>query len=212
MSNLVGAVPGGVSWARGVCAGLLLTLCLSPGRLSAEESPRFGLQVGGQVAASSDLRLTTGSGLAPTFGLRVEWGSREEWGSRLSQTLRLRADVSRFREGRQEADAPGLHQVISTKVRNESLGLEQLFYENRWSAGWGVYGIHWTVDSVNQLETPSGSFAPAVSSHWTRLGLGLLVGRQWTRHAEVELRFVSSHYGQENQPAGVVSLNLVWTF
>ncbi|GLH74420.1 hypothetical protein GETHLI_29220 [Geothrix limicola] len=196
-------------WAR---LALSAVLCLASAGLLAEDSPRFGFQVGGLVPASPDLRLTTGGGLAPAFGLRVEWGSREEWGSRLSQTLRLRVDAARFREGRQVSDVSGLHQVLTTKVRYESLGLEQLFYENRWSLGWGVHGLHWTVDSQNQLETPSGTFAPAGSSHWTRLGLSLVAGRQWTKHAEVELRFLSSHYGQENQPTSVVSLNFVWTF
>jgi hypothetical protein len=141
----------------------------------------------------------------------VEWHS-QEWGSREQQTLRLRLDVERYQEGKQVSEAAGLHQELTTKVRNGSLGLEQLFYVDGWSYGAGLYAIRWTVDSTNLLTTSGGSFAPSGRSQWTRLGLGAMTGYKWTEHVEVELRFVGSHYGQENQPTGVVSLNLVWTF
>jgi hypothetical protein len=181
-------------------------LLLVQARLYAHDSMHFGMQVGLQVPASPDLRLTGGSGLSPTLGAIVDWGTREDF------ALRLRLDLARFREGQQVVDAPGLHQVITTKVRNESLGVEQLFYFDRWSMGLGAYGIRWSVDSTNRLEAATGAFEQSGSSSWTRLGLGLMAGYRWTKHAEVELRFVSSHYGQENQPTSVVSLNLVWTF
>jgi hypothetical protein len=189
-----------------------MCLLLGSERLQADDSMRWGLQGGLLVPASADLRLTSRSGLNATLGARVEWRASEGWGSREHETLRLRLDLERFREAQQVTDSPGLHQVITTKVHNESLGVEQLFYVDRWSMGLGAYGIRWHVDSTNRLETTTGTFAPSSSSSWTRLGLGLMTGYRWAEHAEVELRFVSSHYGQENQPASVVSLNLVWTF
>lgn len=184
-----------------MAGGLLATLSLA-----AEEALHFSLQVGLLVPAAPDLKLTTGSGPSPNLGAMVAWGSREDF------ALRLRVDLTRFREGRQEADTPGVHQVITTQVRNESIGLEQLDYEGPWSFGAGLYAVRWSVDSANRLESAGDVFEPRSTTCWTRLGLGLMVGRQWSKHADVEFRFMSSHYGQENQPTNVVSLNLIWTF
>ena len=174
--------------------------------LGAEESFRWGLQGGVLMPASPDLKLTTSSGLNASLGARLEWGSYAD------QTLRLRLDREQFREGHQGSEAPALHQEVSTRVHDESLGLEQLFHQERWSLGLGLYGIHWTVDSTNRLSTPAGTFSPSGSSRWTRAGVGLLVGRRWNANLGAEFRFVASRYGQENQPTRVASLNLIWTF
>jgi len=206
MSDLLGAGLGESSVRRCASWTVLLGLLLGQASLQAQDALFWGVQAGLVVPAAPDLKLTAGSGLAPTLGGRVEWGSREDL------MLRLRLDVTRFRGGNQVADSQGFHQEISTKVRNESLALEQLFYQDRWSLGVGLCAVHWTVDSTNRLVTATDTFAPTGSSSTTRVGLSLVGGYRWTRHADLELRFVSSHYGQENQPAGMVSLNFVWTF
>ncbi len=174
--------------------------------LGAGESLRWGLQGGLLMPASPDLKLTTGSGLNASFGARVEWGSYAD------QTLRLRLDREQFGAGHQIKDSLAVHQEIDTKVHDESLGLEQLFHQERWFLGLGLYGIRWTVASTNRLVTAAGSFTPSGSSRWTRAGVGLLVGRRWNANLGAEVRFVASRYGQENQPTRVASLNLVWSY
>jgi len=186
-------------------AALLLGL-LQPALLGAGESFRWGLQGGLLMPASPDLKLTTSSGLNASLGARLEWGSYAD------QTLRLRLDREQFGAGRQIKDSPTVHQEIDTRVHDESLGLEQLFHQERWFLGLGLYGIRWTVDSTNKLSTPTGTFSPSGSSRWTRAGVGLLVGRHWNANLGAEFRFVASRYGQENQPTRVASLNLIWTF
>ena len=54
--------------------------------------------------------------------------------------------------------------------------------------------------------------APSGRSRWTRAGLGLLTGYRLTDRAEVEFRYVASHFGQENLPARLASLNLLLRF
>lgn len=207
MGDRGGAVSGEASGGRrrwrylATAAGCLL----GPAGL-AEDALHLGLQAGLQVPAAPDLKRTAGSGASPNLGAMLAWGSRDDF------ALRLRVDATRFREARQEVDNPGLRQVITTRVRSESVGLEQLDYEGRWSFGAGLYAVRWTVESANRLESAGDVFEPRSTTRWTRLGLGLMVGRQWSKHGDVELRFMSSHYGQENQPTNVVSLNLVWTF
>ncbi|WLT31443.1 hypothetical protein [Geothrix sp. PMB-07] len=185
---------------------LALAGCLLGPMVAAEDALHFSLQAGLQVPTAPDLKRTAGTGPSPNLGAMVAWGSREDF------ALRLRVDMTRFREARQEVDSPGLKQAITTKVRSESVGLEQLDYEGPWSFGAGLYAVRWTVDSANRLESAGDVFEPRSTTRWTRLGLGLMVGRQWSKHTDVELRFMSSHYGQENQPTNVVSVNLVWTF
>jgi hypothetical protein len=211
MSDLMGEALEKKQAKRCLQSVLLMGLSFSQTPLGATDSIRWGAQGGLLVPASSDLRLTTGSGLNASLGARVEWHS-QEWGSREQQTVRFRIDMERYKEGKQVSDAAGLHQDITTKVRNASLGVEQLFYVDDWSYGAGLYAIRWTVDSTNLLATSGGSFTPSGSSNWTRFGLSVALGHRWTEHVEVELRMVGSHYGQENQPIGVVSLNFVWTF
>lgn len=185
--------------------GLGMSLLPSLG-LRAEDALHVSLQAGLQIPTAPDLKRTAGSGPSPNLGAMLAWGSREDF------ALRLRLDATRFREARQEVDSPGLRQTITTKVRYESLGLEQLNYEGPWSFGAGLYAVRWSVDSANRLESAGEAFEPRSTARWTRLGLGAMVGRQWAKHVDVELRFMASHYGQENQPATAVSLNFVWTF
>lgn len=211
MSNLMGEALEKKRANGRLPSSLLMGLLLGQMPLCATDSIRWGLQAGWLAPASSDLRLTTGSGLNASLGARVEWNS-QEWGSREQQTVRFRFDIDRYKEGKQVSDAAGLHQEIRTTVKNASFGVEQLFYVDRWSYGAGLYAIRWTVDSTNLLVTPGGSFEPSGPSSWTRFGLSMSVGHRWTEHVEVELRMVGSHYGQENQPTGVVSLDFVWTF
>ncbi len=192
---------------RSVCArAALLVGLLQPASLGAGESLRWGLQGGLLMPASPDLQLTTGSGPSLGFGARLEWGSYTD------QSLRLRLDREQFRAGRQIKDSLAVHQEMDTKVHDESLGLEQLFHQERWFVGLGLYGIRWTVDATNRLTTLAGTFSPSGSSRWTRAGVGLLVGRRWNANLGAEVRFVASRYGQENQPTRVASLNLVWSY
>ncbi len=130
--------------------------------------------------------------------------------------VRGRAELGFFGKGTQVSDTPGLHQDMTTTVKNASLGAEYVFrpewQRGRWSVGAGLYLIRWTVDSTNRLVTPVGAFTPSGSTTWTRQGLGVLAGYRWTERVELEFRIVSSHYGQENQPTRVASLNLLLHF
>lgn len=178
--------------------------------LRAAEPMRWGLQVGLSLAASNDLKLTTGLGPRLTYGAFAEWQLRED------QALRVPVEFGFFNEGTQVSEAPGLHQELTTWVKHASLGVEYVvrpaWQGGRWSVGGGLYLVRWTVDSTNRLVTPAGSFTPSGSSTWTRQGLGVLAGYRWTEHAELEVRILSSHYGQENQLARVASLNLLLHF
>ena len=178
--------------------------------LRADEPVRWGLQVGMGLADSNDLKVTTGPGLNPSLGVVGEWQFLKD------QALRLRVEFGFFNEGTQVSEAPGLHQEMTTTVKNASLGAEYVlrpaWQGGRWSVGGGLYLIRWTVDSTNRLVTPAGSFTPSGSTTWTRQGLGVLAVYQLTERAELEFRIVSSHYGQENQPTRVASLNLLLHF
>lgn len=170
----------------------------------------FGLHAGVLVPTSSDLRVTTGS------GLNAALGALGEWPFRANQTLRARLEVASFAAGEQLSDGPTLRHEIRTTVKNASLGAEYLFQPQmlggRWSVGAGLYLIRWSVASSSALSTAGGSFLPSGTSTWTREGLGVLGGYRWTDHAGVEFRLVSSHYGYENQPASFASLNFLWHF
>lgn len=178
--------------------------------LRADEPVRWGLQVGLGQAASPDLQVTTGVGPSLTFDAFGEWRYRE------NQALRLPVEFGFFNQGTQVSEAPGLHQEMTTSVKHASMGAEYVvrpaWQGGRWSVGGGLYLIRWTVDSTNRLVTPAGSFTPSGSSTWTRQGLGVMAGYRWTDRAELQFRIVSSHYGQENQPARMASLNLLLHF
>ena len=195
---------------RACCGVALLPVVLGGLSLRAEAPVRWGLQVGLGLAASNDLKVTTGIGPTLGFGVFGDWQFRER------QALRGRVEFSFFGEGTQVNEAPGLHQELTTTVKNASLGAEYVFRPawqgGRWSVGGGLYLIRWTVDGSNHLVTPVGTFTPSGSTTWTRQGLGVLAGYRWTERADLEVRVVASHYGQENQPTCVASLNLLLHF
>lgn len=195
---------------------LRLVLPLVPGLFAgslysrAADAPRWGAQVGLAFPLQSDLQVTSGSGLNPTVGAHLDWAVGK------CAALRTRGDLGWFSSANRTGTDPAFQQSIHTHVRNAALGEEILFRPNvlgqAWVVGAGVYLIRWTVDSTNQLDTASGSFTPSGSSSWNREGLALLAGYEWNRHTETELRFISSHYGYQNLPARMATLNLVWTF
>lgn len=170
----------------------------------------LGLQVGLAIPLTSDLKVTTSPGPAPSLGFYAEYPLSE------AQALRARLDWTFFPQGTQVSDSPGLRQQLDTSVKSESLAVDYLVHPSwlnrRWSLGGSVSLIRWTVDSSNRLETPVGVFVPSGSSDWTRAGWGLLTNYRWADQAEVEFRFVASHFGQQNLPARVASLNLLLHF
>lgn len=190
-----------------VAASAMLAFLLTGSLALRADTPlQYGLQVGLALPASSDLKATVGSGPNVSLGAHLAWARTED------QTLRARLDMQGFAQGNQAGDSAGLHQEMTTKVRNASLGLEYLVRQNRWSLGAGLYLIRWTVDSSNTLTAPDGQFAPSGSSTWIREGLGLISTYRLTKQADIELHLIASHFGQENLPTRMASFNLLWHF
>jgi len=179
---------------------------------AAAQAPAFdwGVQTGLQAPLQGDLRFTTGSGLNPELGLHADWNASPDW------SLRTRLDLAWFSSGDQQSTALPIQQAIHTRVRNGALGEEWLYRPARlggaWEFGAGLYLVRWTVASTDRLQTADGSFVASGSSTWTRAGQGALAGYRWNRHLETELRFLFSHYGYENQPTRVASMNVLWHF
>jgi hypothetical protein len=178
--------------------------------LWSSESVTWGLQIGSAFPISRDLRVTTSPGFAPSLGVFCTGVLGPE------QALRVRYEWTLLAQGTQVSDGPGLHQEIATTVHAQSLSLDYLVRPgamgSRWSLGGSLSLIRWDVDSSNRLTTPGGVFAPSGRASWTRAGLGLLAGYRLTDRAEVEFRYVASHFGQENLPARLASLNLLLRF
>ena len=198
--------------SQSIAKGSAVFLSLLAGHLSLQAGTplRLGLQVGLAIPASSDLKVTTGPGPGPSCGLYGEYPLSE------TQAIRARLDWTFFTQGTQVHDSPGLHQQLDTTVQSQGLALDYLFHpswlDRRWSLGGSVSLIRWNVDSSNRFETPAGVFVPSGTSAWSRAGWGLLTNYRWTERAEVEFRFVASHYGQQNLSARVASLNLLLHF
>jgi hypothetical protein len=186
----------------------LVLFGISP--LQAQAPLRLGIQGGLLLPLQGDLRATTQRGLNPSFGGHVEWHLFTE------QSLRTRLDFGFFSSKDQIIGGPWLTQTLHTRVRNETLGAEYLLRPQRlggtWTFGAGLYLIRWTVASNNRLDAPSGTVEGSSSTTWTREGLGLLASYRLSPSTDVELGVVSSHYGQENQPTRVATLNFLWHF
>jgi len=170
----------------------------------------WGVGAGLLAPLPGDLRVTTGAGLDFDLGLHADWQVRP------GQAVRAVLDAGWYSGAdRQHAD-PSLAQSLSTRVSNEALGAEYLWRPARlggdWELGAGLYLIRWRVASVNQLATAGGTFTPSGTSTWTREGLGVLAGRWWNPHLETVAKVQLSHYGYENQPTRVASLNVLWQF
>ena len=190
------------------CGILLPALLGLP--LWSSENVTWGLQLGSASPVSSDLRVTTSPGFAPSLGAFCTGAVGPD------QAVRVRYEWTLLAEGTQVHDGPGLHQEIATTIHAQSLSLDYVARPgalgSRWSLGGSLSLIRWDVASSNRLTTPGGVFAPSGSSRWTRAGLGLLTGYRLTDRAEVEFRYVASHFGQENLPARLASLNLLLRF
>ena len=189
---------------------LLLTLLACQVPMQAGTMPCLGLELGLAIPAARDLKLPTGPSPAPSLGLLGEYPLGE------AQKFRARVEWTFFPQGTQVSDSPGLRQQLDTSVKSESLAVDYLVHPSwlnrRWFLGVSAGLVRWTVDSSNRLETPAGVFAPSGSSHWTRAQWGVLSNYQWTDRAELEFRFMASHFGQQNLPARVASLNLLLHF
>jgi len=196
---------------------LVVTLCLSLAGLSAgaEELPKelaFGLQAGVAMPTGDDLRITTRPGLHPSLGIHATWIIDE------FHSLRPRLDLWTFGTGHQEVSVPQ-SQRIETTVQGTVLGVDYLRHFGygrrfeRWAAGVGLYAIRWSVKSTNQLAFSGGTTVQAAgTSSWTRPGLGLVGCCRLTPHLQVEARWISSRYGNEDLPANVGTLGLLWHF
>lgn len=192
---------------------VVLGLSLGGDQAWSAEPPKalgFGVQAGLAVPAGDDLRITTGSSLSPAIGIHAIWNLNEFHG------LRSRLDLWSLSRGHQEVSTPQI-QRMDTKVQGLALGGEYLFrpggHRGRWAAGAGLYLIRWSVESTNELATPTGGTARATgTSHWTREGLGLVASCRLTPRLDVEARWISSHYGYENLPANLGTVGLLWRF
>jgi len=175
--------------------------------LRASDAPRFGVQAGLAVPSGRDLSVTTGSGTGLDLGLHATWELADR------HVIRPRVDLWVFTQGHQVVQAPKA-QRIDTKVQGLALGGDYLFRPtNKWAVGAGLYLIRWSVESSNQLSFPGAVKAQATgTSHWNRLGLGLMGTYRLAPRLEAEARCISSQYGYENLPARLCTAGLLWRF
>jgi len=194
-------------WLR---SSLLILVLFGTSELLSANGPVLGVQAGLGIPLQGDLRVTTGSGWAPSVGLHMDWLPCQ------SATVRTRVDLGSYPSADRTRSYATYQQSIHTRVKDEALGGEILCHPEplgeAWSIGAGIYLIRWTVDSTNTLTTATGSFAPSGSSKWTREGLGILASHNWNHHLETELRMIASHYGYQNLPVRFTELNLLWHF
>ena len=195
---------------KGLLATALIGLLAGNG-LVAQGMPNqmgFGVHAGLAFPAGDDLRMTAKTG--------VNLGVNASWTLGTSSDLRARLDLLSLAEGHQDVVTP-LVQHLDTKVQGLSVGCEYLYrLENsggRWAVGPGIYFIRWSVESTNRVTvTGAGVAQNSGTSHWNRVGLGLLGTYRITRQLEAETRWISSHYGYENLPARFGTLGLLWRF
>lgn len=192
-----------------VTLGLLL-VGISAKAVEVPKTLTFGVQAGVTMPTGDDLRITTRSGLNPSFGLHVTWSIDDD------QSLRPRLDYWTFGAGHQEISTPQ-PQRIDTQVRGIALGGDFVHHfgnrRNRWSAGVGAYAIRWSVKSTNQLTFPGGGTVQASgTSSWVRPGVSFLGCGRLTSHLQVEVRWIASSYGYEKLPANLGTLGLLWHF
>jgi len=170
----------------------------------------WGVGCGLMAPLPSDLRVTTGAGPDLDLGLHADWQVRP------GQAVRTVLDAGWYSGAERLHAEPTLAQALATRVSDEALGAEYLWRPARfggdWELGAGLYLIRWRVASVNQLTTAGGTFTPSGTSTWIREGLGILAGRWWNPHLETVAKVQLSHYGYENQPTRVASLNVLWQF
>ena len=169
-------------------------------------------QLGAQAAlvfpASPDLRLT-----ADMPGLSL--GLHGTWAFAGGHELRPRLDYAAFLGQNQTTSGAVTPQSLDTRVRSLALGADYLYrLDDRWAVGVGVQELRWSVASTNRVSPTPGLAAVSVSgtAHWWRLGLGPVLTCRLSKHVEAEVRYLVSHYGQENQPANTASYGLLWRF
>ena len=192
---------------------LALGLALGSSLAFAADGPgpwRFGIQAGLAFPVGNDLRVTTGSGLNPSFGLNWTWDSGE------CHALRSRLDSWTLSPGHQTVERPQVQQ-IETRVQGLALGEAYEFRPKgrygRWAVGGELYLIRWSVASTNELTVPlQGMAQDRGTSHWIREGLGLVVSCRLSSQLDAEAHWLSSHYGYENLPAYLSTVELLWRF
>ena len=187
----------------------LVCLMATPGLQAAEVSVpgSFGAQAALVFPVSAQLRLTAG-GPGVSLGLHGTWvlaGGHE---------LRPRVDLATYASQNQTTSAPVTPQSLDTRVRTLALGADYLYrLDDHWAVGVGVQELRWSVASTNRVTpTPGNTVSVSGTAHWWRLGLGPVLTCRLTRHLEAEVRYLVSHYGQENQPANAASCGLLWRF
>ena len=192
---------------------LLLMGLLAGSGLTAADFPApvaWGVSAGSRAPLPGDLQVTTGAGLAPCLGLYAAWQVLPD------QEVRTVGEAGWFEGATRAQASPSLGQTLSTRVSDAALGAEYFWCPARlggaWELGAGLYLIRWRVASTNQLTTPGGAFSPSGTSTWTREGLGVLAGRRWNPHLATVAKVQFSHYGTENQPTRLLSLNVLWHF
>ena len=188
----------------------LLLVCLGAGQAPAVELPGAGW-VGVQGALvlpnSPDLRITAGS---PGYAL----GVHGTWVIKGRHSLRPRLDLTWLPRASQASSGASSSQSMSTKVSSRSVGADYLYQlDDRWSLGVGLAATRWAVASTHTLTlVPGAPVTQNGTSSWWRQGLGVVATYRITRQWEAEVRFLRSHYGQENQVASTATTGLLWRF
>ena len=187
----------------------LLGLVATAGLQAAGElgAAQLGAQVALVFPASPDLRTTAG---APGLSL----GLHGTWAFAGGHELRPRVDVTTYSSQNRIANGSATPQSLDTRVRSLALGADYLYrLDDRWAVGVGVQELRWSVASTNRVTpTPGNTVSVSGTAHWWRLGLGPVLTCRLSRHVEAEVRYLVSHYGQENQPANAASCGLLWRF
>jgi hypothetical protein len=189
---------------------ILPLIVLAGGTLAAQEKG-WGVQGAVLVPQSGDLRDTTGSGPHLSVGLHGTWS----FGAQGRHLLRPRLDASFFQKAEHHTDLPDYSQDLRTRVSSLAAGVEYLFRfqgQRPLAIGAGVYEIRWSVDSTNRVRFPEGTASQTGTSHWTRLGAGLLATWRLSPAWEVEARTIESRYGYENHRIHTASLGVLWHF
>lgn len=189
--------------------GLVLSCTAGLGGVCRAEAPErsaLGIQAGLAVP-SGDLTVTTGTPPDVTAGIHADFAAGRQG------RVRTLAELWFFPGARHHVEGP-LAQTLDTTVRGQVLGAEYLHcFGKRFSLGGGAYLVRWSVASTNTFTlAKAGSSMEAGTSHWYRAGFGLGAALRLTPHLEAQVRWVTSHYGYENLPVGVVLGGVVWNF
>jgi hypothetical protein len=171
----------------------------------------FGVQ-GGLALPQGDLALTAGKAVNLTAGLHGDYLFGQGTGR-----IRTLAEYWAFSGNSQDSNGASFTQHLDTRVHAQVLGVEfghRVFGpKSPLTVHAGIYLVGWSVASTDTLGLPgAGSTTASGTSRWSRAGAGVGLSCAVSSHLDAQVRWVSTHYGYENLPVGILLAGMVWDF